>query len=409
MAKHLKLDQLSSQTLAKVQPSATIAMTQKARDMQAKGIDVIGLGAGEPDFDTPEHIKLAAVNALAKGVTKYTAVDGTPSLKQAICDKLLRDNKLKYTTDQISVGPGGKPVIFNALIATLDEGDEVIIPAPCWVSYPEMVRLAGGTPVVVPCLQEQDFKMTAMQLRSALTDKSKWLILNSPSNPTGMVYRAEELAALAEVLKDFPHVFVLTDDMYEHLIYDDLSFSTIAQVAPFLYDRTLTMNGMSKAYAMTGWRIGYGAGPAPLIKLMGKVMAQTTSNPCSISQWAAVEALNGPHDFIAERNVIFKQRRDLVVKGLNLAKGIQCAVPEGAFYVFPNCEELIGKISPAGIKLDTDLDITNALLEEAHVAVVPGTAFQAPGHFRISYATDMRSLEQACQRIQQFCDGVVKQ
>lgn len=393
---------LSSAGLARVQPSATIAVTQKAREMHRQGIDVIGLGAGEPDFDTPDHIKQAAIAAIQGGKTKYTPVDGIPELKQAICSKLERDNHLSYTPEQISIAPGGKPVIYNALVATLNPGDEVIIPAPCWVSYPEMVRLAGGKPIIVACTQGENFKLTAPDLQAAITPRTKWLIINSPSNPTGMLYSAEELTALADVLRRHPHVMILTDDMYEHLIYDGNTFVTMAEIAPDLYERTLTMNGLSKAYAMTGWRIGYGAGPAPLIKLMAKVMAQTTSNACSVSQWAAVEALNGPQGFIAERNLIFQTRRDFVVAQLSGSVGIHCAVPDGAFYVYPNCSNIIGKTSATGRKLKTDIDIATALLEEAHVAVVPGSAFHASPFFRISYATDMRSLEIACSRMQEF-------
>lgn len=396
----------SSDTLARVQPSATIAAGQKAREMKASGIDVIGLGAGEPDFDTPDHIKQAAIEAIDQGKTKYTPVDGIPELKQAICAKLKRDNHLDYKPENISIAPGGKPVIYNALIASLNSSDEVIIPAPCWVSYPEMVRLAGGVPVVVACSHDQNFKLSAQALQAAITPKTKWLILNSPSNPTGMLYSKAELIELAEVLRRHPHVMVLTDDMYEHLVYDGNEFSTMAEVAPDLYGRTLTMNGLSKAYAMTGWRIGYGAGPAPLIKLMAKVMAQTTSNACSISQWAAVAALNGPHDFMAERNLVFQTRRDFVVRQLNKTKGITCATPDGAFYVYPDCSAVIGKTSAGGRALNTDLDVANALLEEAHVAVVPGAAFHASPFFRISYATDMRSLEIACERMRKFFEKI---
>ncbi|PHR59362.1 MAG: aspartate aminotransferase [Robiginitomaculum sp.] len=394
---------LSSRVLERVKPSATLVVTQKARDLRAQGIDVIALGAGEPDFDTPEHIKMAAVEAIAQGKTKYTAVDGIPELKQAICAKLKRDNNLVYTPEQISVAPGGKPIIFNALIATLNAGDEVIIPSPCWVSYPEMVRLAGGEPVVVTCSQAQNYKLTPQALSKAITPRTKWLILNSPSNPTGMLYSADELSVLAEVLRQNDHVMILTDDMYEHLVYDDHVFATIAAVAPDLYGRTLTMNGLSKAYAMTGWRIGYGAGPADLIKLMAKVMAQTTSNPCSISQWAAVAALNGQHDFMTQRNAIFVERRDMVVSMLNAAKGIDCPTPDGAFYVYPSCAELMGKTSAGGRVLTSDVDFAESLLEEAHVAVVPGTAFHGSPNFRISYASDMHSLKTACTRIQEFC------
>ncbi|MBL4871374.1 MAG: pyridoxal phosphate-dependent aminotransferase [Robiginitomaculum sp.] len=374
--------------------------------MKAQGIDVIALSAGEPDFDTPDHIKQAAIDAIKAGKTKYTQVDGIIELKEAICAKFKRDNNLNYTPEQISIAPGGKPILYNAFVATLNPDDEVIIPAPCWVSYPEMVRLAGGVPIVVATSPETHFKITAEVLESAITPKTKWLVLNSPSNPTGMLYSASELSALAEVLRRHKHVMILTDDMYEHLLYGGKTFATIAEIAPDLYDRTLTMNGLSKAYAMTGWRIGYGAGPASLIKLMSKVMAQTTSNACSISQWAAVEALNGPQDFIAERNLVFQTRRDYVIAQLNKAKGINCAMPDGAFYVYPDCQGLIGKTSAGGHRLMTDMDVAQALLEEAHVAVVPGTAFHSSPNFRISYATDMRSLEMACQRIREFCEKV---
>ena len=395
-----------SRALAKIQPSATMAITQKVREMVAGGVDVIGLGAGEPDLDTPDHIKQAAVEAIAMGKTKYTNVDGIPELKTAICAKFKRDNDLIYTPSQINVSPGGKPVIFNALLATLNPGDEVVIPAPCWVSYPDMVKLTGGIPVVIKTGIESGFKITPDNLRAAITENTRWLILNSPSNPTGAAYTADELQALAEVLRDYPKVWVLTDDMYEHLVYDDFEYTTIAQVAPYLYDRTLTMNGVSKAYAMTGWRIGYAGGPEPLIKAMAKIMGQSTSNPSSISQWAAVAALNGSQGFLKGRNEVFKLRRDLTVKLLNQAKGLKCPRPDGAFYVFPNCEGLIGKTSKGGMKMNSDVDVANAILNEAHVGVVPGSAFHAPGHFRISYAVATDILADACARIVDFCDGV---
>ncbi|MEE9273541.1 MAG: pyridoxal phosphate-dependent aminotransferase [Robiginitomaculum sp.] len=400
------MDIKPSNLLASVAQSATLAVSQKARELKAQGIDVIGLGTGEPDFDTPEHIKQAAVKAIASGKTKYTNVDGIPELKQAICEKFKRDNNLTYASEQISVAPGGKPVIYNALLATLNPGDEVLIPTPCWVSYPEMVRLAGGVPVLVQCPRSSGYKLKPGALRGAITNKTKWLILNSPSNPTGAAYRASELAALADVLRAFPNVMILTDDMYEHLLYDDLNFATISEVAPDLYERTLTMNGVSKAYAMTGWRIGYGAGPAPLIKLMAKVMAQTTSNACSISQWAAHAALTGPQDFLSARNAEFMARRDTVLSMLKPAKGLRCMRPDGAFYVYPDCKDLIGKTSKGGHKLETDLDVAQALLEEVYVAVVPGAAFHSSPNFRISYATDMKSLETACSRIADFCDSL---
>jgi aspartate aminotransferase len=395
----------SSKILANVQPSATFTVTQKARDLRAQGIDVIALGAGEPDFDTPEHIKRAAKEAISQGRTKYTAVDGIAELKAAIQAKLYRDNGLKYELNQISVAPGGKPVIYNAFRATLNAGDEVIIPCPSWVSYPEIVRLCGAQPVLVSCGQEQGYKLNAEQLERAITPHTKWLILNSPSNPTGAVYRDKELGALGEVLKKHPHIMVLSDDIYEHIIYDNQEFNTLPSIVPELQDRTLIVNGVSKAYAMTGWRIGYGAGPQELIALMAKFMAQTTSNATSISQWAAVAALNGPHDFIAKRNSVFKERRDYVVAALNAADGLSCDTPKGAFYVFPNCSGLIGKTSAGGHTLSSDLDVVTALLNEKYVAVVPGSAFHAPSHFRISYATDMTSLKTACTRLGEFCAG----
>lgn len=395
-----------SENLSRVAQSATMAVTQAAREMKAAGIDVIGLGAGEPDFDTPDHIKDAAIEAINSGKTNYTNVDGIPELKSAIVDKFKRDNSLSYTMSQINVSPGGKPVIFNALMATLNAGDEVIVPAPCWVSYPEMVKLCGGTPLIIPCDMESGFKLTAEQLDAAITPKTRWLILNSPSNPTGSAYTASDLKALSKVLLRHPHVMILTDDMYEHLVYDGFEFATIAQVEPALYDRTLTMNGLSKAYAMTGWRIGYAGGPEWLIKAMAKVMSQSTSNPSSISQWAGVTALNGHHDFIQERNTAFTARRNAVVEGLNVAKGISCAKPDGAFYVYPNCQDVMGKSSAGGQKLESDTDFAKALLKEAHVAVVPGGAFHGSPNFRISYATTMAQLEEACSRIQEFCSSI---
>lgn len=365
--------------------------------------DVIGLGAGEPDFDTPQHIKDAAVVAIALGKTKYTAVDGIPELKQAICAKFERDNGLEYTIAQITVGTGGKQVLYNALMATLNEGDEVIIPAPYWVSYPDMVLLAGGTPVPVECGIETAFKMTPDQLEAAITPQTKWLIFNSPSNPTGAGYSKAELKALTDVLMRHPHVWVMTDDMYEHLVYDDFEFCTPAQVEPGLYDRTLTVNGVSKAYAMTGWRIGYAAGPEHLIKAMRKIQSQSTSNPCSISQWAAVEALNGEHDFIATNNAVFKRRRNLVVSMLNGIDGVTCPVPEGAFYVYPSITGLIGKTSAGGTAITDDEAFATALLEEKGVAVVFGSAFGVSPNFRVSYATSDEALKEACTRIQDFC------
>lgn len=392
-----------SEAVQRVKPSATIAVTTKAAELKRAGIDVIGLGAGEPDFDTPEHIKEAAMRAIRDGKTKYTPADGIPELKEAICAKFKRDNDLDYKPSQVNVSPGGKPVIFNAFMSTLNVGDEVIVPAPYWVSYPAMARIAGATPVFVQCGQDANYKLTPDMLEAAITPKSKWLVLNSPSNPTGAAYSKAELRALADVLLRYPHVFILTDDMYEHLVYDGFEYWTIAQVEPGLYDRTLTMNGVSKAYAMTGWRIGYAAGPEKLIGAMRKVMSQSTSNPCSISQWAAVEALNGPHDFLAERNEAFKARRDMVVGELNKAAGISCATPEGAFYVYPDISGTIGKTSPGGVLIDSDKAFCSALLDEKQVAAVFGEAFGLSPAFRVSYATSMEALTEACKRIQGFC------
>ena len=395
-----------SDTLSRIQPSATIAATQKARDLKAQGRDVIGLGAGEPDFDTPDNIKEAAIEAIRRGETKYTAVDGIPELKQAICDKFKRENGLSYEPAQAFVAPGGKPIIFNAMIATLNPGDEVVIPAPYWVSYPDIVALAGGTPVPVATTIENNFKLTAADLEAAITPKTKWLIFNSPSNPSGAAYSHDELKALTDVLVKHEQVWILTDDMYEHLVYDDFEFATPAQVEPKLYDRTLTMNGVSKAYAMTGWRIGYGAGPVELIKAMTKVQSQSTSNPTSISQWAAVEALNGTQDFIPERAAVFKERRDLVVSMLNQATGLKCPTPEGAFYVYPSCEGLIGKKTPEGKVIESDEDFAIALIEAEGVSVVHGAAFGLSPFFRISYATSTEALTEACERIQRFCGSL---
>ncbi|WP_341861829.1 pyridoxal phosphate-dependent aminotransferase [Gymnodinialimonas sp. 57CJ19] len=392
-----------SDTLARVKPSPTIAVSNLAAELKAQGKDVIGLGAGEPDFDTPENIKAAAKAAIDAGKTKYTAVDGIAELKQAIVAKLKRDNDLEYTTAQVTVGTGGKQILYNALMATLNAGDEVIIPAPYWVSYPDMVLLAGGEPVFVEGPSQTGYKITAEQLDAAITPKTKWFIFNSPSNPTGAGYTAEELKALTDVLLKHPHVWVMTDDMYEHLVYDSFEFATPAQVEPKLMDRTLTCNGVSKAYAMTGWRIGYAAGPDELIKAMRKVQSQSTSNPCSISQWAAVEALNGPQDFLAPNNETFARRRDLVVKMLNEAEGIDCPTPEGAFYVYPSIHGCIGKTSAGGTKIDTDETFAKALLEENGVAVVFGGAFGLSPAFRVSYATSDENLKEACTRIQKFC------
>ncbi|MEH6520980.1 pyridoxal phosphate-dependent aminotransferase [Sulfitobacter sp.] len=395
--------ELLSRTLARVKPSPTIAVTTKAQELKAAGRDVIGLGAGEPDFDTPQNIKDAAVAAIAAGKTKYTAPDGIIELKQAICDKFKRDNGLEYTPSQVSVSSGGKQVLYNALIATMNPGEEVIVPAPYWVSYPDMVLLAGGTPVAVEAGIEQNFKMSAAQLEAAITPKTKWLIFNSPSNPTGAGYSWDELKALTDVLMRHPHVWVMSDDMYEHLSYDGFEFCTPAQVEPALYDRTLTVNGVSKAYAMTGWRIGYAAGPEKLISAMRKVQSQSTSNPCSISQWAAVEALNGTQDYIAPNNEMFVRRRNLVVKALNAIDGINCPVPEGAFYVYPSIAGLIGKTSEAGTLLENDEVFATALLEETGVAVVFGAAFGVSPNFRVSYATSDENLIEACKRITAFC------
>ncbi len=397
------MSELQSKALARVKPSATLAVTAQARALKAAGRDVIGLGAGEPDFDTPDNIKEAAIEAIRRGETKYTDADGMPELKAAIVAKFARENGLNYATNQIHVAGGGKAVIYNALLATLSPGDEVIVPAPYWVSYPDMVLLAGGEPVRVVDEEADGFKLRPDVLEAAITPRTKWLILNSPSNPTGAAYTAAELEALAEVLRRHPHVWVLTDDMYEHLIYGDFDYVTIAQVAPDLYDRTLTVNGVSKAYAMTGWRIGYAGGPKPLIDLMRKVAGQTTSNPSSISQWAAVEALNGPQDFIGERGKAFEARRDLVVSMLNQARGIRCATPEGAFYVYPSIDGLIGKATPDGTVIDSDDTFASALLDAEGVAVVQGSAFGLSPYFRISYATSDTVLEDACERIQRFC------
>ncbi len=395
-----------SSTLDRVKPSPTIAVTTRAQELKALGRDVIGLGAGEPDFDTPENIKEAAIRAIREGKTKYTAVDGIPELKRAICAKFDRENGLAYQPSQVTVGTGGKQVLYNALMATLNPGDEVIIPAPYWVSYPDMVLLAGGTPVVVSAGPEAGFKITPESLEAAITARTKWFIFNSPSNPTGAGYTAEELKGLTEVLMRHPQVWVLSDDMYEHLVFDDFKFATPAQVEPGLYERTLTVNGVSKAYAMTGWRIGYAAGPVPLIRAMGKIQSQSTSNPSSVSQWAAVEALNGPQDFIAPNRALFQRRRDLVVGMLNEAEGILCPKPEGAFYVYPDISGCMGKTSRGGTRIGTDEDFATALLDEMGVAVVFGAAFGLSPAFRVSYATSEAQLQEACSRIQDFCKGL---
>lgn len=397
---------LIADALSRVQPSATIAVTTKARELRAAGRDVIGLGAGEPDFDTPDNIKQAAIDAINRGETKYTAVDGIPELKQAIAAKFKRENGIDYEPAQCFVAPGGKPIIYNAMVATINPGDEVIIPAPYWVSYPDIVLLAGGTPVIVEAKADTNYKITGAQLEAVITPKTKWVIFNSPSNPTGAAYSRDELKELTDVLVKHPRVWILTDDMYEHLVYDDFEFVTPVQIEPSLKDRTLTMNGVSKAYAMTGWRIGYAAGPVELMAAMRKIQSQSTSNPTSISQWAAVEALNGPQDFIAERAEVFKGRRDLVVSMLNQAPGLSCPTPEGAFYVYPSCAGCIGKTSEGGALIETDGDFATALLEEEGVAVVHGEAFGGSPAFRISYATSTEALTEACQRIQRFCAGL---
>ena len=392
-----------AESLNRIQPSATIAVSTKARQLKAQGRDIISLSAGEPDFDTPENIKEAAIRAMKEGKTKYTDVDGIPELKAAIVEKFKRENGLEYKTSQVTVGTGGKQVLYNALMATINPGDEVVIPAPCWVSYADIVLLGGGKPVFVPCRLEDGYKLKPEALDRAITPRTKWFIFNSPCNPTGAAYSRDEVKALTDVLLRHPHVWVLSDDMYEHLLYDGHEFWTPAQVEPNLYDRTLTMNGLSKAYCMTGWRLGYGAGPEPLIKAMCKLQSQSTSNPSSITQWAAVEALTGPQDFIERNNKVFVQRRDLVVSMLNQARGIKCPKPEGAFYVYPSCEELIGKTTPKGVKINNDEDFVTALLDEEGVACVHGAAFAMSPFFRISYATSTELLEEACKRIQRFC------
>jgi aspartate aminotransferase len=392
-----------SRKLDVVLPSLTLAITRKAAEMRSQGLDIIGLSQGEPDFDTPVHIRDAAKAAMDAGATRYTNVDGTPELKRAIIAKFQRENRLSYQPEQITVGTGGKQILFNALMASLNEGDEVIIPAPYWVSYPDMVRLAGGTPVPVPCSERNGFKLSAAQLRSAITPRTKWLILNSPSNPAGSAYSAAELGALAEVLLAHPDVWVMTDEIYEHIHYDGWEACTIAAVEPRLLDRTLTCNGVSKAFSMTGWRIGYGGGPAALIRAMATIQSQSTSNPNSIAQAASVAALNGPMDFLAERNATFKQRRDLAAGICNAIPGVTCRVPEGAFYLFPSCAGLLGKRTPQGGILESDGDVAGFLLEEARVAVVPGAAFGLSPYFRISFATATERLETACQRMREAC------
>lgn len=395
-----------STTLSRVKPSPTMAITAKAAELKAQGRDIIGLSAGEPDFDTPENIRNAAKAAIDAGKTRYTAPDGIVELKQAVCDKLKRDNGLEYSPTQVSIGTGGKQTLYNALMATLNEGDEVIIPAPYWVSYPDMVLLAGGTPVVVEATLENSFKLTAEQLEAAITPKTKWFIFNSPSNPTGAGYSHDELKALTDVLVKYPHVWIMTDDMYELLAYDDFKFCTPAEVEPSLYDRTLTCNGVSKAYAMTGWRIGYAAGPETLIAAMRKIQSQSTSNPCSVSQWAAVEALNGTQDFVAPNNEKFVRRRDMAVEMLNAIDGITCPKPEGAFYVYPSIAGLIGKTTPQGTEITNDEVFATALLEEKDVAIVFGAAFGLSPNFRVSYATSDEALKEALTRITHFCESL---
>jgi aspartate aminotransferase len=398
---------LLKDTLSRIKPSATMAVTDKARALKAAGRDVIGLGAGEPDFDTPDNIKKAAIKAIESGrASKYTAVEGLAELKQAVVDKFKRENNLDYKTNQIIVSTGGKQVLYNALMVTLNPGDEVIIPAPYWVSYPDMVLLAGGEPVIVPTRMEDGFKMKPEALERAITPRTKWIIFNSPSNPTGAAYTKAELKVVTDVLMRHPHVWIMTDDMYEHLVYDDFQFATPAEIEPNLYERTLTVNGVSKAYCMTGWRIGYAGGRADLIKAMAMLQSQSTSNPVAVSQWASVEALNGPQDFIAKHNAIFKERRDLCVSMLNQSNGLKCPKPEGAFYVYPSCAGAMGKTAPSGKKLATDEDFVTELLEAEGVAVVQGTPFGFGPAFRISYATKTEDLEEACRRIQRFCGNL---
>ncbi|MFQ5985098.1 MAG: pyridoxal phosphate-dependent aminotransferase [Alphaproteobacteria bacterium] len=389
--------------LARIKPSPTVALTGFVAELKAQGRDVIGLGAGEPDFDTPDHIKEAACRAIAEGQTKYTPVAGTSTLREAISAKFRRENGLEYTPEQVIVGTGAKQVLFNALIATVEAGDEVVVPAPYWVSYPDMVLVAEGTPVIVPCRQETGFKLRPDDLDAAITARTKWVILNSPNNPTGAAYTRDELKALAEVLVGRAQVWVMSDDIYEHIVYDGFEFVTPAEVEPALYDRTLTVNGVSKAYAMTGWRIGFGGGPAPLIRAMAKIQSQSTTTPSSVSQAAAVEALNGPKDFLAEWQAVFKQRRDLVVGMLNQIPGLTCHAPEGAFYVYPTCAGVIGKRAPDGRRIESSEDFAHYLLETEGVAVVPGAAFGLDPFFRVSYATATDLLEEACRRIQRAC------
>ncbi|HJN21131.1 MAG: pyridoxal phosphate-dependent aminotransferase [Alphaproteobacteria bacterium] len=395
-----------AERLSRIKPSPTMAVTGRARELKAAGHDVIGLGAGEPDFDTPDHVKEAAIAAIQAGHTKYTAVDGTPELKEAICAKFKRDNSLDYTPAQINVGVGGKQVLFNALLATVEEDDEVIIPAPYWVSYPDIALLAGGTPVIVPSSAETGFRIRPEDLEAAITPRSKWLILNSPSNPSGAAYNRDELRAMADVLLRYPHVWVMVDDIYEKIVYDDFVFNTLAEIEPALYERTLTVNGVSKAFAMTGWRIGYAGGPEALIKAMGKIQSQSTSNPTSISQAAAVVALNGGQGFLVERNAAFKVRRDNVVAALNEVPGLSCLTPEGAFYVYPSCAGVVGRKTPDGTVIEDSEGFATYLLESVGVAVVHGTAFGLDPHFRISYATSDVVLAEACARIRKATEAI---
>ena len=394
-----------SNNLKRIKPSPTLAVTQKARELKAAGKDVISLGAGEPDFDTPNNIKQAAIKAINDGDTKYTAVDGTPVLKDAIVKKFKRENNLDYQIDQITVGAGGKHVIYNAMVATLNEGDEVIIPSPYWVSYPDIVLLAGGNPIILECNEKQSFKINPLELEKSITKKTKWIILNSPSNPTGACYSEDNIKEIGKVLIKYPHVYILSDDIYEHVAYEGFKFFTIAQITE-LKERILTMNGVSKAYSMTGWRIGYAAGPKEIIKAIAKIQSQSTTNPSSISQAAAVEALNGTQDFIKERATFFQERRDFVVKALNEIDGIECLNPDGAFYVFPSCKDLIGKKDSTGKELKTDSDFVQSLLENSGVAVVQGSAFGLEGFFRISYATSMENLKKALEKISSYCKSL---
>ncbi len=396
-----------SQALQRISPSPTLAVTARVMELQRAGVDVIGLGAGEPDFDTPDHVKEAGIRAIRDGRTKYTAVDGTPELKEAVRAKFLRDNSLTYAQDQVTVNVGGKHTLFNAIVATVDAGDEVVIPAPYWVSYPDVVQFAGGVPVIAPAGPEQGYKLSPAALEAAITPRTKWVILNSPSNPTGAAYTADELRALGAVLARHPQVWVFADDMYEHITYDGFRFATVAEVCPELYERTLTVNGCSKAYAMTGWRIGFAGGAAWLIKAMAKLQSQSTSNPCSIAQAAAVAALNGPQDFLAERAAAFQSRRDLVVSMLNQASGLSCPRPEGAFYVYPSLASLIGRRTPGGRVIDSDEAFVGYLLDDARVAAVQGAAFGLSPAMRISYATSEALLREACERIQTACAALI--